>query len=144
MKEDGLEDIDNFYTIDLNSFYYNNEHTNKQLNTEENIYKINYAGTNNTKETIKNDACDNDNVNTQKLTTPKFVSFEDACVYTVELPVSEHWRPEVKVAKKAKVKNLQDYETFEEVKDEGQTKVGSHWVITEKKQHDSQKTKVKA
>ena len=31
-----------------------------------------------------------------------------------------------------------------EVKDEGQTKVGSHWVITEKEQHDDQKTKVKA
>ena len=53
----------------------------------------------------------------------------------MELPTSEHWRPEVKVAKKAKIKNLQDYETFVEVKDEGQTKVGSHWVITEKEQH---------
>ena len=50
----------------------------------------------------------------------------------------------MKVAKKAKVKNLQDYETFVEVKDEGQTKVGSRWVITDKEQHDSQKTKVKA
>ena len=67
-----------------------NKHTNKQLNTEENIYKINYAGTNSTEETIKNDACDNDDVNTQKLTTPKFISFEKACVYTLELPVSEH------------------------------------------------------
>ena len=43
----------------------------------------------------------------------------------MELPISEHWRPEVKVAKKAEIKNLQDYETFMEVKDEGQTKVGS-------------------
>ena len=31
-----------------------------------------------------------------------------------------------------------------EVKDEGQTKVGSLWVITEMEQHDGQKTKVKA
>ena len=30
------------------------------------------------------------------------------------------------------------------MKDEGQTRVGSRWVITEKEQHDGQKTKVKA
>ena len=41
MKEDGLEDIDNFYTIYLNSFYYNNEHTSKQINTEESIHNVN-------------------------------------------------------------------------------------------------------
>ena len=101
---------------------------------------------NNSRETIEYEAYNNlnDDVNTQKLTTPKFVSFEDVCVYTVELQVSEHWRREVKVAKKAEVKNLQDYETFVEVKDEGQTKVGSHWVITKKEQQDGQKTKVKA
>ena len=42
------------------------------------------------------------------------------------------------------MKNLQDYETFIEVKDEGQAKVGSRWVITKNEQHDGQKTKVKA
>ena len=42
----------------------------------------------------------------------------DSCIYTIELPVSEHLRPEVKVAKKAEIKNLQDYKTFLEVKDE--------------------------
>ena len=46
----------------------------------------------------------------------------------------------MKVTLKAEIKNLQDYETFIEVKDEGQTRVGSRWVITEKEQHDSQKT----
>ena len=60
------------------------------------------------------------------------VSFSEFCTYTVELPTSEHWRLEVKVAKKAEIKNLQDYETFIEVKDEGQAKVGSRWVITKK------------
>ena len=44
----------------------------------------------------------------------------------------------------AEVKKLQDYETFIEIKDEGQAKVGSRWVITKKEQHDGQKTKVKA
>ena len=62
----------------------------------------------------------------------------------MELPISENWRPDVIVAKETKVKNLQDYETFMEVEDEGQTKVGSQWVITVKEQHDGQKTKVKA
>ena len=52
MKEDGLEDINNFYKINLNSFYYNNENTSKQINTEENIHNVNYTGTNNTEETI--------------------------------------------------------------------------------------------
>ena len=47
----------------------------------------------------------------------------DDCTYTVELPISEHLRPEVKIAKKAEVKNLQDYETFMEVKDEGKRNV---------------------
>ena len=39
----------------------------------------------------------------------------------VELPISEHWRPEVKGAKKVEINNLQGYETFIEMKDEGQT-----------------------
>ena len=34
------------------------------------------------------------------------VSFSEMCTYTVELPISEHWRPEVKLAKRAKIKNL--------------------------------------
>ena len=86
----------------------------------------------------------NDTRNTQALKAPKYILFTNTCTYTVELPIFEHWRPEVKIAKKAKVKNLQDYETFMEVKDKGQTKVGSGWVITKKEQHDGQKTKVKA
>ena len=35
MKEDGLEDIDNQYTTDLNNYYNNKEHTNKHFNTVE-------------------------------------------------------------------------------------------------------------
>ena len=73
MNEDGLEDIDNFYTIDINSFYYNNEHTNKQLNTEENFHKINYTGTNKIEETIWYDAYKNlgENTNAQTLLNVK-------------------------------------------------------------------------
>ena len=72
------------------------------------------------------------------------VSFSELCSYTIELPVSEHWRPEVKAAKRVEIKNLQDYETFEEVIDEGQETLGSRWVITEKEKHDDQKQKCKA
>ena len=34
------------------------------------------------------------------------VSFSEMCTFTVELPTSEHWRPEVKITKKAEIKNL--------------------------------------
>ena len=67
----------------------------------------------------------NDEVGASYLKTAQSVSFSEMCTFTVELPTLEHWRPEVKVAKRAEIKNLQDYETFIEVKDEGQTKVGS-------------------
>ena len=46
----------------------------------------------------------------QTLKAPKHISFTNTCTYTLELPISEHWRPEVKVAKKAEVKNLQHAE----------------------------------
>ena len=65
-------------------------------------------------------------------------------MYTVELAISEHWRTEVKIAKRDEIRNLLDYETFIEVKDEGQTKVRSRWFITDKEAHNRQKTKCKA
>ena len=40
-------------------------------------------------------------------------------IYTVELPVSEHIRPEVLEAQVKKVKNLKDYNIFEAVADDG-------------------------
>ena len=47
------------------------------------------------------------------------VSFSETCTYVIELPVSEHGRPEVKIAKKNEIKNLMAYDTFEEVPDQG-------------------------
>ena len=67
-----------------------------------------------------------------KMKAPKHISPSDTCIYRVEPPISEHWRQEIKVDEKAEFKNLQDYDTFMEVKDEGQTKVGSSWAITKK------------
>ena len=34
------------------------------------------------------------------------VSFSELCSYTIELRVSEHWRPEVKAVKRVEIKNL--------------------------------------
>ena len=44
-------------------------------------------------------------------------SFYDICSYMVELPVSEHGRPEVKDAKKNEIEDLTKYDVFEEVDD---------------------------
>ena len=55
----------------------------------------------------------------------KTVSFSNICSYVIELPVSEHWKPEVKAAKRNDIKNLTDYDTFKEVQDEGPDTIGS-------------------
>ena len=47
-------------------------------------------------------------------------------------------------AKEVEMKNLKDYDTFEEVEDCGQERITSRWVITVKEAHDGQKTKYKA
>merc|ERR1712030_113785 len=72
------------------------------------------------------------------------VSFSDICSYVIELPVSEHGRPEVIAAKEKEIEDLMDYSTFEEVADEGQDVIGSRWVITVKEKHDGQKQQCKA
>ena len=50
----------------------------------------------------------------------------------VEVPVSEHNKPEVEEAKFKEIQNLEDYG--------GQECIGSRWVITQKDKHDGQKT----
>ena len=69
---------------------------------------------------------------------------EEITSYVVELPSSKHNIPEVVEAKKSELKNLADYETFEEVEDCGQERISSRWVITMKEAHDGQKKKYKA
>ena len=73
-----------------------------------------------------------DTVGAKYLKVVNSVLFSDLSLYTVELPVSEHGRPEVKVAKMSEVRNLLDYDVFEEVEDKGQNTFGSRWVITSK------------
>ena len=69
---------------------------------------------------------------------------EEHTTFVVEVPVKEHHKMEVVDAKMKEVQNLKDYETFEEILDEGQDRVGSRWVITRKEKHDGQKTQFKA
>ena len=69
---------------------------------------------------------------------------DEIAVYIVELPVHRHNIPEVQEAKKVELKNLKDYDTFEEVIDCSQERISSRWVITVKEAHDGQKTKYKA
>ena len=53
-----------------------------------------------------------DVVGASHLKTAQSVSFSEMCTYTVGLLTSEHWRPEVKIAKEAEIKNLQDSSKF--------------------------------
>ena len=69
---------------------------------------------------------------------------EEITSYVVELPSNKQNTPEVREAKRVELKNLQDYETFEEVEDCGQDRISSRWVVTAKEAHDGQKTKTKA
>ena len=67
--------------------------------------------------------------------------FDDITIYTVEVPVREHKKPEVIEAKAKEIENLEKYGVFEEV--EGQETIDSRWVITRKEKADGQKQKVK-
>ena len=69
--------------------------------------------------------------------------FDEMAIYTVEVPVREHKKPEVIEAKNKEIENLEKYGVFEEVEDEGQETVGSRWVINRKEKADGQKQKVK-
>ena len=73
-----------------------------------------------------------DNVGVHYLKVVNYVSFDDATMYTVELPASEHGVPEVREAKMSEVNNLMDYDVFEEVEDKGQETISSRWIITAK------------
>ena len=86
----------------------------------------------------------NDIIDTKYLQVEKSVYFMDYEIFSVEVPVKEHGKPEIVEAKNNEIENLKLYETFEEVIDEGQETIGSRWIITEKQKHDGQKQDYKA
>ena len=85
-----------------------------------------------------------DTIGIQYLKMENDINLSDLAIYTVELPVSEHGKPEVKEAKETEVQNLLNYDVFEEVEDTGQDTLGSRWVVTAKEKHDGQKKNTKA
>ena len=86
----------------------------------------------------------NDIIGAKYLQVEKSVYFMDYEIFTLEVPVREHGKPEILEAKENEIQNLKTYETFEEIKDEGQETIGSRWIVTEKQKHDGQKQAYKA
>ena len=62
--------------------------------------------------------------------------YDDITIFTVEVPVREHKKPEVIEAKQKEIENLEKYGVFEEVEDEGQDTLDSRWMITRKEKSD--------
>lgn len=60
-------------------------------------------------------------------------------IYTVDVPVREHKKPEVIDVKQKEIVNLEKYDVFEKEEDEGQDTVGSKWVIPKIGKADGQK-----
>ena len=68
--------------------------------------------------------------------------FDEQTIFTIEVPVREHKKPEVIEAKQKEIENLEKYGVFEEV--EGQDAVDSRWVLTRKEKANGLKQKVKS
>ena len=73
-----------------------------------------------------------DVIGAKYLKMAKSVCFLENSIYVVEVLVREHGKPEVIEAKGKDIKNLETYEAFEEIDDEGQETIGSRWIVTEK------------
>merc|ERR1712115_151340 len=86
----------------------------------------------------------NDVIGAKYLQVEKSVYFMDYEIFSLEVPLREHGKPEIVEAKNNELQILKTYETFEEIKDEGQETIGSRWIITEKQKHDGQKHAYKA
>ncbi len=81
-----------------------------------------------------------DSVGTYWMAVEKSECFDnEVAVLVVEIQKKDHGMPEVVEAKKKEIENLERYGTFEEVKDEGQERITSRWVITKKTKQDGQK-----
>ena len=65
-------------------------------------------------------------------------------VLVTEIPKKYHKSPEVIEAKETEMSNFIRFEAFEEVNDEGQPRISSRWVVTNKEDHDGMKVRTKA
>ena len=85
-----------------------------------------------------------DTIGAKYLRIENSMCFLENAVYVVEVPVREHEKPEIIEAKKREIENLEMYETFEKVDDEGQETIRSRWIVSQKEKHDGMKQKYKA
>ena len=65
-------------------------------------------------------------------------------VLAAEIPKKYHKAPEVIETKTAEKENFIRLNAIEEVEDQGQPRISSRWVITEKQNHDGMEVKMKA
>ena len=65
-------------------------------------------------------------------------------VLSTEIKTSEQGTPEVMEAKNRELENYVKFQAFEEVEDEGQPRITTRWVVTQKEDHDGMKVKIKA
>ena len=65
-------------------------------------------------------------------------------VLVTEIPKKLHGSPEVIEAKELEMSNFIKFGAYQEVEDEGQPRITSRWVVTEKEAHDGQKKRIKA
>ena len=56
----------------------------------------------------------------------------DEEVNITHIPIGEHWRPDVIQAKQKEIDNWKKFDVFTEVQDQGQKRISTRWVITEK------------
>ena len=66
-----------------------------------------------------------DVIGAKYLKMDKSVYFLENLNYVIEVPIREHGKPQVIEAKDKGIKNIETYETFEEIDDEGQETIGS-------------------
>merc|ERR1712240_60284 len=117
----------------------NNDETDAETeNDEKNEERDDDKEETENKDEVRNDL-QNDVIGAKYLQVEKSVYFMDYEIFSLEVPVKEHKKPEIIEAKNTEIKNSRTYEMFEEVRDEGQETIGSRWIITEKQQHDGQK-----
>ena len=68
---------------------------------------------------------------------------DDDTVYEVIIPRFRHGEVKCKEAKEEELSRFDEFDVYDEVEDEGQTTLGTNWVLTEKVKDDKTITKAR-
>ena len=79
----------------------------------------------------------------QKVNESAPKSGEGDNVYVVQIPRYRHQENSCKEAKERELMSWDQYQVYEEVKDEGQIRIGTNWVLTEKIKYDLREIKAR-